>query len=115
MESRYKKGIYAEWASVFFLMSKGYRLRARRFKTKLGEIDLVMTRGRQIVFVEVKARPDLTQGLEAISFKSQERIQRSAQIFCQLNPRFSDYVWRFDAVVVRPIRLPYHMKDAWRP
>jgi len=111
----YQKGIWAEYAAIALMWCKFYRLRARRYKTKLGEIDIIMSRGKTLVFIEVKARPSIMAGLEAISPHSRERIQRSAQLFCQKNPRFSTHNWRFDAIVVRPRGLPYHMRDAWRP
>jgi len=111
----YQKGLWAEYLAIAFLTCKGYRLLQRRYKTRLGEIDLVMHRGKTLAFIEVKARPELETGLEAISPKSQERIQRSAQMFCQANPRFVSHNWRFDAIVVRPRRMPYHLEDAWRP
>ena len=112
---RHEKGHKAEfWASIYMAL-KFYRLRAKRYKTRVGEIDLVMTKSRQIIFCEVKARAELQGGLEAVSAKSQERIQRAAEYFCQRHPQFQNYLWRFDAIVVRPWRLPYHLKDAWRP
>lgn len=111
----YQKGLLAETLALCLLWCKGYRLRARRYKTRLGEIDLIVSRGRTLAFVEVKARPDLMQGLEAVHPVSRERIQRSALLFCQANPGFDGHNWRFDTIVVRPRGLPYHLKDAWRP
>jgi len=113
--ARYRKGHQAERLSRLFLILKGYRPLALRHKTKLGEIDLILSKGNRIIFCEVKARNEVAGGLEAISLKSQERIQRSAMRFVQQNPRYQNHDWRFDVVVVRPWRLPYHLKDAWRP
>lgn len=113
--ARYHKGHRAERLSRYFLIAKGYRLLALRHKTKLGEIDLIVTKGRQIIFCEVKARKELIGGLEAVSPKSRQRIQNAATQFVQRNPRYQNHDWRFDVMVVRPWRLPYHLKDAWRP
>ena len=113
--ARYKKGHRAEYLSRVFLMLKGYRPLALRHKTKLGEIDLVMVKGKQIIFCEVKARAALMGGLDAVSPFSRQRIQKASSLFIQRNPRFQNHDWRFDVVVVRPWRLPYHLKDAWRP
>ena len=113
--ARYKKGIVSEWVTALFLTAKGYRVRAMRYKTKHGEIDLVATKGKTVIFIEVKARDDYATGVEAILPKSQRRIQASAEHYMQRHKSLQDYVWRFDAVVVRMGRLPYHLKDAWRP
>ncbi len=113
--ARHKKGLWSEALAAVFLMTKGYSVQAKRYKTKHGEIDLIVTKGKTIAFVEVKARESYTDGVEAISPRAQQRIQDAAQHFMQRQTAYDDYVWRFDAVVVRTGRLPYHLKDAWRP
>jgi putative endonuclease len=113
--ARYQKGHRAERMARYFLNCKFYRLLELRYKTKLGEIDLVMAKGNKIIFCEVKARNELADGFDAVSPHSQQRIQRAATYFVQRNPAYQNYDWRFDVVVVRPWRLPYHLKDAWRP
>lgn len=116
--ARYEKGMLSERIAAFFLIAKGYRIRERRYKTRHGEIDLIATKGKTIAFVEVKSRRSYAEGVEAISPKSQRRIQAAAEHYMQRHgsgkTALSDYVWRFDAVVVRTGRLPYHLKDAWR-
>jgi putative endonuclease len=111
---RYKKGHWAEYLGTWFLRLKAYHIKERRFKTKYGEIDLIAVRGNVIVFVEVKARDTKIQGLEAITPQAQQRIMRAAQAFMQKHRQYQNYVWRFDALVVRPWRLPYHVENAWR-
>ena len=112
---RHKKGLFSEGVAAAFLTLKGYHIRARRYKTKHGEIDLIVTKGKTVAFVEVKARKTYADGVEAISPKAQVRIQDAAQHYMQRQSELADYVWRFDAVVVRTDGLPYHLKDAWRP
>jgi putative endonuclease len=111
---RYHKGVWAEWVAALYLMCKGYRIVARRYKTRYGEVDLIARRLGVVAFVEVKARPTRTVGLEAITPKSQQRILNAATAFVQRHPVYQNYVWRFDALVVSPRALPYHMTDAWR-
>lgn len=112
--TRHAKGLRAELVALMWLWLKGYVVCARRYKTPFGEIDLVMRRGKTLVFVEVKARPDLDGGLSAIMPVSQGRIRQAAELFLQRNPRYQNYLCRFDAVVVRPRAMPYHLQDAWR-
>ena len=59
-------GHVAEWRAVWRLRLAGYSVLARRYKTKLGEIDIVVRRGRVLAFVEVKARADLTSATDAL-------------------------------------------------
>jgi len=81
----------------------------------LGEIDIVARKNRVIVFVEIKARPKLTQALEAVSSKQRKRIEAAADIFLQQIATGPYEGVRFDAIAVSPGKLPYHLKDAWRP
>ncbi len=110
----YKRGLWAELVGIVYLMCKGYRPLAWRYKTRHGEIDAILVRGRTVVFVEVKARSLRDEGLLAITPKAQHRILQAAQQFIQRHKRYQNYTYRFDALVVSPRTLPYHMPDAWR-
>lgn len=110
----YRKGLLAECVALWFLRCRFYRLCAKRYKTKFGEIDLVMRRGKTLVFIEVKTRSSLEDGVYSVTPRAQQRIATAATVFLQQNSVYQKYDMRFDAVVVRPYRLPYHLKDAWR-
>lgn len=71
-------GRWAEHAAALFLRFKGYRILARRYKTPVGEIDLVAERGRTLAFVEVKWRPTARAALEAIPPRQRDRVSRAA-------------------------------------
>lgn len=113
---RYTKGLWAERWAALYLMCKGYRILASRYKTPLGEIDLVARKGNALIFIEVKARSHRTVGLEAVSSQSWERIARAAAHF---HARYAGAGqctgWRYDLVVVTKWRLPYHQPDTYRP
>lgn len=104
MTTNYAKGLWAEGVAAAYLMVRGYRLRAWRHKTPVGEIDLVVSRGGRFVFVEVKARPNIDQGLMAIRQTSYPRLQRAAQHYLQRYARAGGVVpeCRFDLIVVTP-------------
>src|ERR1700675_5052388 len=51
----FRTGLSAENRAAAFLMAKGYRILAKRFRTPYGEIDLVARKRNMIVFIEVKA------------------------------------------------------------
>jgi putative endonuclease len=63
-----------------FLIAKGYRILARRFKTPLGEIDIVARRRRALVFVEVKARETSGDAAESLTARGKQRIVAAAEM-----------------------------------
>lgn len=107
-------GVLAENLCVWVLRLKGYRILAKRYKTRMGEIDIIARRWGKISFIEVKARPTQALGLECISAKQRERIYHAAQIFLSRMKKKDFNQLRFDVMVVVPWRLPYHLKNAWR-
>jgi putative endonuclease len=109
----YETGLKAERLARLALMVKGYRILACRYKTPLGEIDLVARRGRTLCFVEVKRRGTQREGAEAIHAKNQERVARAAALYLQRHPEYSGMDIRFDAVVVSPRSWPRHIPRAW--
>ncbi len=104
----------AEWLAAWSLRLRGYRILARRFKTPLGEIDLIAQRGTLVAFIEVKARGDLDTALAALGPRQRERTARSAEIFLMRYPDLARCTLRFDLIAVRPWRAPHHLVDAWR-
>ena len=107
-------GRRAEAWAAWLLRLKGYRILARRFKTPVGEIDLAARRGGVLAVVEIKARPDLADGMAAVTPAARRRIARATDAFLAYYGRPPRTV-RFDVIVVRPWRLPRHIPDAWRP
>jgi putative endonuclease len=113
----YRTGVWAEIKAAIYLICCGYRILKWRYKTPVGEIDLIARRGRILAFVEVKARRTQEGGLDAVSMTSWQRIARAAERFDQAErPQTGKTLyWRYDLMVVRPWRLPYHQRDTYRP
>ena len=105
----YRRGLWAERVAWLWYMLQGYRCLARRYKTPVGEIDLIVQRGHTLVFIEVKARPDAVQGLYAISPASRRRLRRTVDHYLQAYPVFATQTVRFDLFVVLPRRLPFQV------
>jgi putative endonuclease len=107
------KGRRAEQIAALFLQLKGYRILARRVRTRVGEIDLVARKGETLVFVEVKARATLDSGLFALHPAARRRIEAASRV---LAPHYAGTctTTRIDAVLVRPWALPVHMIAVWR-
>lgn len=114
----YQRGHRPEKWACFFLMMKGYIPVCLNFVvgrgTGAGEVDLIMRRGKTLVFVEVKRRPTLMDALHAITPMSQARISRTSAVFLARNPRYQTYQVRYDAVLMAPKCWPRHLKGAWR-
>ena len=109
-----RRGARAETIALWWLWAKGYRLLARNYRRGVGEADLVMTRGKLLVFVEVKRREDKAAAGEAIQPRQQARIARAAEaVIAQHKEHWEKHV-RFDAVLISPRALPRHIEDAWR-
>ena len=97
------------------LCLKGYRLLARRYRTPLGEIDLIVKRGRLVAFVEVKARRTRGAALDAVGAAAERRIVGAADLWLARHPDAAGLDLRYDLVLVTPWRLPAHLPDAFRP
>ena len=52
--SSYKKGVNAEMAISNYLIRHGYKIIKHRYKTKYGEIDIIASKEKLLLFVEVK-------------------------------------------------------------
>jgi len=106
-------GISAESRAAAYLVAKGYRIAARRFRSPVGEVDIVARRGRVLVFVEVKARATLDAAAESLQQRQQRRIAAAAAAWLSLNPHDIDKDIRFDAVLVAPGKIPRHIPAAF--
>lgn len=113
-EAAYRRGVQQELLAAWWLRLKGYRILAHRYRTPLGEIDLIARRGKALAFVEIKARATPEAALQAIAPHQQARIRQAAHMFLQQYPALGGLEMRFDAILACPRRLPRHVKDAWR-
>ena len=104
-----RAGRRGEWLAIAFLSLKGYRLLQRRFGGKGGEIDLIMARGDDIVFVEVKARAALDAAASAITADKRRLMEARIRQWLAHNPWAMQRNLRADAVFLAPWRLPRHV------
>lgn len=111
----YRTGLFAESLCRWALRLKGYRILASRYKSPLGEIDLVALRGKDVALIEVKARATAREAAEAILPRQRQRLQRAALDFLARHPQLNGHNLRFDIMLVAPKRWPVHIQDAWRP
>ncbi|MCG8272895.1 YraN family protein [Aquamicrobium sp. NLF2-7] len=112
-KAAYRRGHYSEWLAALALMIKGYRILERRYRTRLGEIDLIARRGDLVLIVEVKARRSLVDAMEAIARQSERRIEAAADIWLSRQPDYGRFSLRFDMVAVLPWRWPVHVENVF--
>ncbi len=109
----YLFGHSAEARAAIWLRLKGYRILARRFKTPLGEIDIIARRFGVLCFVEVKARRNMAEAYHALNKHQQRRIANAANIWLQNHEKASYHTKRFDVILIAPGFLPYHIENAF--
>ena len=109
----FRTGLSAESRAAAFLMAKGYRILAKRFRTPHGEIDIVARRRNLLAFIEVKARASLDEAAYAVTPRQQQRIIDAAQGWLMAHPEHADFELRFDAMLIAPRHLPRHLLAAF--
>lgn len=112
-KTAHRWGHYAEFIAALWLMVKGYRIVTRRYAARGGEIDLIIRRGMTIAFVEVKARRDFNQALEAIDATKTRRLGKAVEEWLWRHDLPYGHNFRGDAVIIVPWRLPRHIEDAF--
>ena len=107
----HRRGLAAEARCAWYLRLHGYRIVAMRYRTPVGEIDIVARRGVVLAFVEVKARADLQGAAYAITQQGQARMRRACAYFLTIRPEFAQHNLRLDAMFVTPMKLlPTHLR-----
>ena len=106
-------GHVSEYLAALYLLMKGYRILAIRYRTRLGEIDLIIRKGDLVVFVEVKARVGEREAIDAVGFNTQRRIRAASDLWLARRKDASRLSQRYDVVAVLPRRLPRHFPDVF--
>ena len=109
----YRRGEKGERLAALYLRLKGYRVLATRYKTPVGEADIIAARGRTLVFAEVKARDDYASAADAFTARKRRRVWRAAEHFLGTNARFAAHTIRFDALIVLPYFRIRHIENAF--
>ena len=103
----------AETVAALFLRVKGYKIMERRFRTHLGEVDIIARKSGVMAFIEVKLRRTQEDAMEAIHRINQERMKRAAELYLARHTEYTVLETRFDAVIMAPGKLPQHITGAF--
>ena len=112
-QAAFRVGISAESRAAAFLIAKGFRILARRWRSPVGEIDIVARRRHLLVFVEVKARVSLEDAAESVNQRQRRRIAAAAEVWLAANPNEKISDCRFDAILIAPGKIPRHIPAAF--
>lgn len=107
-----RRGARAELWAALVLTFKGYRILVRRYKTPVGEIDLIARRGRRIAFVEVKQRASFAGCEAAVTEQTRQRVRRAAAWWMSRNASYSEFDQGFDLIFIASGGLPRHLLNA---
>lgn len=114
-------GAWGESLAATYLQKKRYKLVATGYRCRFGEIDLIVTDRRYIVFVEVKLRKSdkFASAMEFVDQRKQNRIRTTAEIYLNQNP--TDLQPRFDVIEIyapygmdTPKPEIHHLEDAFQ-
>jgi putative endonuclease len=102
MDRRTAVGVSGERAAETRYVARGYRVIARNWSCRVGELDLVLSRGQLVVVCEVKTRRGSRygSGFEAVDVRKRHKLRALAEIFLLQNRTFPSAV-RFDVASVR--------------
>lgn len=97
-------GARAERRARLFYLLRGYRILEANSRPGGVEVDLIVRRGRQLVFCEVKAKLGERFGdpVEMVGWEKQQRLRRAAEAWLAEHPESSAWEVRFDVVAVTP-------------
>lgn len=113
-------GAWGEALAAQYLLKKHYRLVASGYHSRFGEIDLIVSDRKYLVFVEVKLRKNnnFAQAMEHVDAFKQEKLRKTAQVF--LSQHETDLQPRFDVIEIYAPQGPetskpviHHLEDAF--
>ena len=121
MKSSKLTGAWGEALAAEYLRKKRYKIESVGYTCRFGEIDLIVSNRKYLVFAEVKLRKssDFARAMEFVDRRKQDRIRMTASLYLSQNP--TNLQPRFDVIeiyapegtaTVRP--EIHHMVDAFQ-
>lgn len=109
-----RTGRGAEDAAAAALAAQGWTVLARRARTAAGELDLVAECEGLLAFIEVKARPSLTEAAFALGPRQRGRMIAAAECWLAEHPGHGAAGIRFDVLLVAADGTLRRIADAFR-
>lgn len=108
-------GAEYEQIAVEYMISKGYRIVERNYRTSYGEIDIILEKDSALIFCETKFRSSSLCGdpLEAVDRRKQKRISRVALFYYATHGYFEGVPCRFDVIGIYGDGTICHIENAF--
>jgi putative endonuclease len=113
-QAAHARGIAAEVAACAALVADGWIIRARRLRTKAGEVDAVAEKAGLLAIIEVKARPTLAAAAIALTARQKSRLLGACEIILGEHADWGINGVRFDVLVVDTDGRVRRIADAFR-
>ncbi len=114
-ERNYHAGLAAEASVLRQYLAAGYALLAQRFRGIRGEIDLILQRGNDVIFVEVKKSRTFEAAALRLGSRQIARILDTANEFLGTQPRGQLTPTRFDVALVNSFGEVSVLENALAP
>ena len=112
-----KIGDEGENRACEYLLSKGFAIIERNWRTKGGEIDIIAFKNDILVFLEVKTLPNGTMDMiqRELNYQKRQRIIKTSKRFLLNHRQYSNSYIRYDVIVIDMPGLDpvYHIENAF--
>lgn len=112
-KTNHQSGLDAEELAKEYLSQKGYKILEERYKTKHGEIDIIIEQGGLLAFVEIKKRKSFGFD-DPVSQTQKNRICNAALQYISENSQINYADMRFDCILIDSTNSLTHIEDSWR-
>ncbi|MFT4822355.1 MAG: putative endonuclease [Halioglobus sp.] len=104
-----------EEKAIALLRDNGLEILTRNYTRKAGEIDIIARDGQYLVFVEVRARSHkaFSGAAGSVDYRKQQRLIRTAQLYLQSHPQWSNSPCRFDVIAFEPRQSAQQRPPNW--
>lgn len=110
-------GNAGEQKAVDYLLSKGYKIIERNWRTRYGEIDIIVNKEATLVFVEVKTLPNGTPDMlqRELNYQKKQKILKTSKRYLINHRQYSNEYIRFDVIIIDMPGFPevYHIENAF--
>ena len=115
-ESSHERGLLGEQRAVDYLTNAGYCIRERNFRTRRGEVDIIASEGRTLVFVEVKCWKtiDFADLGVSVGKRKQRRIIEASRVYLARQEASNHTRVRFDVIFIQGETMEvHHVREAF--